>query len=168
MFGMKPQILIYLLVLDKYKSFRLFCGLFATPKYVFPRKVSSVTPNDFANFSPILKDGDQLYNQVVILGTTCHPASLVITKVISPDIVEVGEILKFVFRNGQVFFLLMLSDAARNSLGFFEALPRQEVALTTFDALADYKPIIKRGDSPYFPFVLHHHVGPAPLPHEED
>jgi hypothetical protein len=67
--------------------------------------------------------------------------------VISPDVLEVGEVLKIVFRNGEVLFLLLLSDAARNNLDFFEALPREQVTLTSFEALADYKPIIKRGDS---------------------
>ncbi len=76
-----------------------------------------------------MKDGDQLYWQVVILGITYRPAFLVIIKVISPDVVEVGEILKFVFRNGQVLFLLMLSDAARNSLGFILKLFQDKSSL---------------------------------------
>jgi hypothetical protein len=118
-------------------------------------------------FSPVLKDGDQLYHQVVILGTTYRPGFLVITKAISHDVLEVGEILKIIFRNGQVLFLVMLSDATRKDLGFFEALPRDTVALTSFEALVDYKPLIKRGDSICYPFVLHHHVGPPPLDNVE-
>ncbi len=124
------------------------------------------TQTELEEFSAILKDGDQLYNQVVILGTTYRPGFLLITEVISSDLLVVGEILKIVFRDGQVLFLLILSDAARNSLGFFEALPRQQVSLTSFESLADYKPIMKRGDSTCYPFVLHHHVGPSPLPDE--
>jgi len=111
----------------------------------------------------MVRDGDQLCDQVVILGTTYRPGFLVITKVVSPDVLEVGEILKVVLRNGRVLLLVMLSDAARNNLGFFEALPRDTVALTSYEALVDFKPIIKRGDSLCYPFVLHHHVGPAPI-----
>jgi hypothetical protein len=160
---------LFLVVFSKInKYFRFFSGLFSTPKYLFPRKVFPATENDIARFSPILKEGDQLYNQVVILGTTYRPGFLLITKVISSDVLEVGEILKIVFRNGEVLFLLILSDAARNNLGFFEALPREQVTLTTFEALADYKPIIKRGDSTCYPFVLHHHVGPCSLPDDSD
>lgn len=125
--------------------------------------MTSVTPSDVVKFSPIVKDGDQFFHQVVILGTTYRPGFIVITEVMSPDVLEVGEILKIILRNGRVLFLVMLSDATRNDLGFFEALPRDTVALTSFEALVDYKPLIKRGESLCYPFVLHHHVGPAPL-----
>jgi hypothetical protein len=107
-----------------------------------------------------LKAGDQLSDQVVILGTTYRLGYIVITKVISGDVIEVGEILKIVLRRGRVHILHMISDAARNKFGVFEALPRETAALVSFNNLADYKPIIKRGDSQVFPFVLHHHVGP--------
>ncbi len=134
---------------------------------MFPRKVSLATPSDVVKYGSIVKDGDELYHQVVILGTTYRPGFLVITKVVSSDLLEIGEILKIIFRNGRVLFLVMLSDAARNELGFFEALPRDTVALTSFEALSDYKPLIKRGDSLCYPFVLHHHVGPPPFDNVE-
>jgi hypothetical protein len=35
--------------------------------------------------------------------------------------------------------------------------------MVSYDSLADYKPIIKRGDSYTYPFVLHHHVSPPPV-----
>jgi len=114
-------------------------------------------------FSPLVKHGDQLTDQVLIRGTTYRPGFIVITKAISPDVLEVGEILKIVLRKQAVLFLVMLSDAARNSLGFFEALPKDKVALAFYESLADFKPIIKRGDSACYPFVIHHHVGPQPF-----
>jgi hypothetical protein len=99
----------------------------------------------------------------LLLETLYCPGFIVITEVMSPDVLEVGEILKIILRNGRVLFLVMLSDATRNDLGFFEALPSDTVALTSFEALFDYKPLIKRGESLCYPFVLHHHVGPPPL-----
>ena len=86
-----------------------------------------------------------------------------ITKVFSPDVLEVGEILKIVVRKNSVRFLVLLSEAVRNNLGFFEALPSDSVALPSYESLGDYKPIMKRADSTCFPFVLHHHVVPPPL-----
>jgi hypothetical protein len=147
--------------------FRCFNGLFSKPKYLFLRKVSPATPNDVLKFSPMLKPGDQLSDQVLIRGTTYRPGFIVITKVFSSDVLEVGEILKIVLRKGRVLLLVMLSDAARNTLGFFEALPKDTVAMASYEALVDYKPIVKRGDTKCYPFVLHHHVGPPPFDDEE-
>jgi hypothetical protein len=113
-------------------------------------------------YSPAVQLGDQLYDQVVVRGTTYKTGFLVITKVFSPDVIEVGEILKIILRKGTVLLLMMLSDAARNNLGFFEALPKDTVSLVTYDSIVDYKPIIKRGDQSCYPFVLHHHVGHPP------
>jgi hypothetical protein len=128
------------------------------PKFLFPRKVSSAAPSDVVKYSPAVQLGDQLYDQVVVLGTTYKTGFLVITKMYSPDVIEVGEILKIILRKGSVLLLLLLSDAARNSLGFFQALPKDTASLISYDSLVDYKPIIKRGDQSCYPFVLHHHV----------
>jgi len=110
----------------------------------------------------LVKVGDQLSDQVLIRGTTYRPGFIVITKAVSADVLEVGEIQKIILRKKQVLFLVMLGDAARNNLGFFEALPKDRVALAGYESLGDYKPIVKRGDSSCYPFVLHHHVGPLP------
>jgi hypothetical protein len=143
--------------------FRAFHGLFSAPPFIFPRKTSPATPADILKYSPMLKQGDLLSDQVVISGTTYRPGFIVITKVISSDVLEVGEILKTVVRENCVFCLLLLSEAARNHLGFFEALPSDKVTLVEFKNLADYKPLIKRADSVCFPFVLHHHVVTPPF-----
>jgi hypothetical protein len=127
---------------------------------MFPRKISPATPGDVLKFSPLVKPGDQLSDQVVIRGTCYRAGFLLITKVFSEDVLQVGEVLKIVLRKDNVMFLVMQSEAARNSLGFFEALPSETVALASYEALADYKPIIKRADNVCYPFVLHHHVGP--------
>jgi hypothetical protein len=111
----------------------------------------------------MVKPGDQLSEQVVIRGTCYRVGFLVITKVFSEDVLQVGEVLKIVLRKNNVLFLVMLSEAARNKLGFFESLPSDTVALASYKTLGDYKPIIKRADNACFPFVLHHHVGPPPF-----
>jgi hypothetical protein len=106
----------------------------------------------------MLKPGDQLSEQVVIRGTQYKVGFIVITKVFSDDVLEVGDILKIVVRNNNVMFLVLLSEAARNKLGFFESVPSGTVTLARYQTLGDYKPIIKRADNACFPFVLHHHV----------
>jgi len=111
----------------------------------------------------MLLQGDQISDSVVIRGTTYRAGFLVVTKVFCEDVLEVGEIVKIVLRKSSLHMLVLLSEAARNNLGFFEALPKESASLVTYDSLGDYKPIIKRGDGVIFPFVLHHHVGPPPF-----
>ena len=112
----------------------------------------------------MLQPGDQLSDLVMIRGTTYRAGFVVITKVFSPDVLQVGEILKIVVRKNRVLFLVILSEAARNHLGFFESLPLDTgtVALASYKNLGDYKPLIKRADNVCYPFVLHHHVVPSP------
>jgi hypothetical protein len=114
-------------------------------------------------YAPLVKQGDQIYDSVVIRGTTYRAGFLLVTKVFSEDVLQMGEIVKVVLRKTDVLLLVMLSEAARTDLGFFEALPSESLALVSYDSLADYKPIIKRGDSYTYPFVLHHHVSPPPV-----
>lgn len=143
--------------------YRRFNGLFSAPKYLFPRKVSPATPSEVLKYTPFVKPSDQLSDQVLIRGTCYRTGFLVITKVFSEDVLHVGEVLKIVLRKNKVMFLILVSEAARNKLGFFDSLPSDTVALASYDALADYKPLIKRADNTCFPFALHHHVGPPPF-----
>ena len=106
----------------------------------------------------MVKTGDQLCDQVVILGTTYRTGFLVICKAFSEDVLQVGEIFKVVLRKNTVLFLVTLSEAARNELGFFESLPSDTVSVVRYNSLGEFKPIIKRADNSTYPFVLHHHV----------
>ena len=141
----------------------MFNGLFSAPKYVFPRKHFPASPVDILKHAPMLKPGDLISDQVTIGGTCYRAGFLVITKVVNEDMLEVGEIIKIVMRKNSVMFLVIMSEAARNCLGFSESHPSNIVALSAYDSLGDYKPIIKRADNICFPFVLHHHVVPVPL-----
>lgn len=131
--------------------------------YVFPRKVSPATNSDVQKYAPLVQLGDQISNNVVIRGTTYRAGFLVINKVFTQDVLQIGEIVTIVLRKSEVLMLVMLSEAARNKLGFFEALPSETAALVSYNSLADYKPIIKRANSTCYPFILHHHVGHPPF-----
>ncbi len=110
---------------------------------------------------PLIQLGDQLSEKVVIKGTNYRAGYVVVTKVFTSDIMQVGTILQIVLRKNSVSFLVKLSDAARNKFGFFETLPTNTLDLVQYEKLADFKPLIKRGDNICFPFVLHHHIPPA-------
>jgi hypothetical protein len=137
-------------------------GLFSTPAFIFPGKCSPANEKDFKMFSPLVKVGDQLCEKVHIKGTDYKVGHVVVTKIHSSDVLQVGTILKVVMRKTSLLFLVQLSDAARTKLGFFETLPLDTVDLVDYEKLADYKPVIKRGNNRCFPFVLHHHI-PTPL-----
>jgi len=161
----QPWLRNNLLVIFLLLSFsRCFTGLFSTPKYLFPRKVCPVSISDIEKYSSMVQLGDQISDSVVIRGTTYRAGFLVLTKAFSEDLLQVGEVVKIVLRKSSLLMLVVLSEAVRNEkLGFFEALPSEKVSLVSYDSLADYKPIIKRGDSHIYPFVLHHHVSPPPF-----
>jgi hypothetical protein len=133
-------------------------GLFSMPVFVFPGKCSPANDRDFLMFSPLVQLGDQLCEKVIIKGTDYKVGHVVVTKIYSSDVLQVGTILKVVMRQTSLLFLVQLSEAARTKLGFFESLPSDTVELVDYKELADYKPVIKRGNNKCFPFVLHHHI----------
>ncbi len=128
-------------------------GLFSEPTVVFPGQSSAEVEN-----IPLLQSGDQVYDKVMIKGTNYSLGQVLILKVVSVDVLEVGTIEKVLFRNNTIFFLVKLSDAVRHRLGFFETLSLGTLQLIEFNNLADYKPLIKRGEGDFYPFILHHHV----------
>jgi hypothetical protein len=142
---------------------RRFHGLFSRPVFLFPRKCAPPSPSDLSKYSPFIHPDDQLSDKVVIRGTTYRTGNIVITQVFSCDILEVGTILKVVVRKNSVRFLVLLGEAVRHRLGFFETLPSNTVCLKHYKSLGDFKPLFRRGDNACFPFVLHHIVVPPPL-----
>lgn len=147
---------------DIFSIFRRYHGLFSMPDFLFPAKCSPASSFELSSYSPLVKPGDQLSDRVTVRGTKYRAGHVVVIKVHSSDVLEVGTILKVVLRKTIVLFLVSLSEAARTKLGFFETLPSNIVDLVQYEQLADFKPLIKRGDNACFPFVLHHHV-PSPI-----
>ncbi len=137
---------------------RMRNGLFTMPAFVFPGKCSHPDVQQLSMYSALIVTSDILSDQVIIRGTKYKIGNVLITKVFSCDVLQVGTVIKVVMRKSSVFFLVLLSDAARNKLGFFETLPTDSVTLIEYQQLADFKPIFKRGNNKCFPFVLHHHL----------
>jgi hypothetical protein len=100
---------------------------------------------------------------VIIRGTTYRTGYVIVTKVYSSEVLEVGTILKVLFRKNAVMFLVTLSEAVRHRLGFFESLPLNKMSVAHYEKLGDYKPLIKRSDNACFYFVLHHHIVSPPV-----
>jgi hypothetical protein len=141
---------------------RIYSGLFRKQSLEFPGKSCPASDDDMSTYGLLVKPSDVLADKVVANGTEYSAGNIVVMEVFSSDVIRVGVILRVVLRRGQLFFLVSLHEAARNRFGFFDSLPCNQVTVVNADLLADYKPLVKRGDYLCFPFILHHHL-PTPL-----
>jgi hypothetical protein len=128
--------------------------MFSTPKFQFFGKPRKPAESDAA----FLKSGDLVTDSVSVWGTTYKVGHVVVTAVICPDILEVGIIEKVVVRGSQARFLVSLHDCARDSNNIFQSVPKNTGKLVPHSSLADFKPIIRRGQGKSFKFVLHHYL----------
>jgi hypothetical protein len=103
-------------------------------------------------------------DRVDIWGTSYSVGHLVVTEVICQDIIEVGVIEKIVVRENQVQFLVSLYDCARDGYNIFQSAPKNTGKLVPYNSLADFKPLIKRGQGQSFMFVLHHYLPVKNIP----
>jgi hypothetical protein len=83
---------------------------------------------------------------------------LVVLEVICKDILVVGEVKNVVVRGDKAMFLVLVHECARDSFNIFQSCPQKKVKLVSCTALADFKPLIKRGMGGSFSFVLHHYI----------
>jgi hypothetical protein len=97
-------------------------------------------------------------DRVSVWGTSYRAGHLVVTEVICQDILEVGVVEKIVVRADKVMFLVSLHDCARDALNIFQSCPKNKVKLVSYSGLADFKPLIKRGQGESFSFLLHHYL----------
>ena len=89
---------------------------------------------------------------------------IVVTEMLSDDVVLIGRILKIVVRDGSVFFLVSNHEAARTRFRYFESVPLERISLVLHSSLGDYKPLVAMSSGSYFKFLLHHHI---PVKHVE-
>jgi hypothetical protein len=93
-----------------------------------------------------------------VKGTKYGRDNIVVTKIMSNDIIEIGVIQKIVVRGEELLLLLSMHHCARHRFRFFEALPLNEVKVVNFRSLKDFKPLLRLGNAECFRFFLHHHV----------
>jgi hypothetical protein len=132
------------------------------PEIQFPGSCSAATEGDLRVYSPLLESGDLVTDRVTVRGTTYRPGYVVVIEVHSRDVLQVGVILSIVLRDTKVLFIVSLHNAARNRFRFFQSIPCNQAGIVCCQDLADYKPLVKKGNSISFPFILHHHL-PTPL-----
>jgi hypothetical protein len=134
--------------------FRLFKGLFSSPEVRCPGKCTLATVDDIKLYSPLLFPGDLLTEKIQVKGTLYRVKHIVVLEVCSKDVLKIGVLQQVVLRKKQVLFIVSLHDAARNNFRFFQTVPCHALNIVPVEKLADYKPLIKRGNC----FILHHHI----------
>ena len=73
--------------------------------------------------------------------------------------IEVGLIKTIMVKKKKIYFFCEKFEATRNSLEYFvTGVKSDSLQCIDLDTLADFKPLIKRGTSQKFKFVLHHNV----------
>ena len=76
------------------------------------------------------------------------------------DNITVGLVQTILIRGDKVHFVVQKYEASRNFLQYFESREINDTVSHFIESttLADFKPLIKRGTTKKFVFVLHHHV----------
>jgi hypothetical protein len=132
--------------------------MFSVPKFQFPGNIHNTADSGEAFQSGLLQSGDTITDKIDIWGTRYKNGHLVIIEVICKDILVMGVVEKIIVRASKVLFLVSLHDCARDSFNIFQSVPKNKVKLVSYSGLADFKPLIKRGQGDSFSFVLHHYV----------
>ena len=103
-----------------------------------------------------MKDGDMLSEEIIVEGQQYKTNDLVVLKVEDCDVLKVGLIQAILIKNGKVFFVCRVYTCMRSWLQFFESKNCDEFcSFVESGRIADYKPLIERGTTVKFQFVLH-------------
>jgi hypothetical protein len=113
-------------------------------------------------FGALLQTGDLMTAKADVSGTSYAANQIVVTSVISDDVIKIGVILAIVLRMDKLLFIVAVHDAVRSRFRFFEACPCDTVDIVDSSELADFKPLYMRDRSVCFRFFLHHHL-PTPI-----
>jgi hypothetical protein len=130
--------------------------------YEFPGKCLPPSSGMKEAYGTLIRDSDLVAQKVVVTGTTYLRDQILVTSVLSEDVVTVGVVLDIIIRMDNLLFVVSLHEAIRTSFRYFQACPSNEIKLVEYKSLSDFKPLYKRNHSSNFIFFLHHHL-PTPL-----
>jgi hypothetical protein len=142
---------------QKKMSSRFYRGFFSEPEIEFPGKKCVPANCGDSALKPFFLWNDILVDKINIKNTLYKVGHLVVTKVESDNVLQVGKILKIVIRNNVVYLLLKGYECARTKFQYFDAYPLN-IGLVRYSSVFDYKPLICRTDEECPRFFLHHHL----------
>jgi len=140
---------------------RNYRGFFSAPEIQFPGK--KFTPKSGGGSLPreFFINGDVLTNKILVKNTKYRVGHLLVTRVESDNVLQVGSILKIVVRQGVIHFLVKRYECARARFRYFDCLPI-DIGFVKYSSIWDYKPLIRRSSGECPVFLLHHHLPSRP------
>ena len=139
-------------------------GMFNFSIFSLPKKVlnkSDITNNDpfHAKLKSFMSNDDLICNEIFVHNQSYRNGDIVVLEVTDCDDMNVGVIETILVKNEKVYFVTKQYRAVRHWLRYFEC--KNLNTMTTFtesNKLVDFKPLILRGTSERFVFLVHHHV----------
>ena len=132
---------------------------FSLPETVVFKKDIIENSAFHSNLKNFMGDDDVICSEIFVNNQKYKNGDLLVLEVFDCDNISVGILQTIMVKNGKVFFVSKKYSASRNWLRYFESKsPEVPVVFTESDKIADYKPLIKRGTTQKFLFVMHHHV----------
>lgn len=138
--------------------------MFDTSTLKLPQKVSlkkDLSENsEWENFlKSFMNEEDFLCQEIIANHQKYEKGDLVVLAVEDCDHITVGVIQAIVVRKDKVYFVTRNGRASRTWLRYFTTDNVSQVSsFSDCSRLTDYKPLINRGTSEKFVFVLHHHI----------
>jgi hypothetical protein len=148
---------------QKKMASRFYSGFFTAPVIEFPGKKSTPAKCGDTVLQKFFMPSDVLVEKIKIKNTLYKVGHLVVTRVESDNVLQVGKILKIVVRLNKVYLLLKKYESARTKFRYFNAFPIS-IGLVKYSSISDYKPLICRTNEECPRFFLHHHIPCVPDP----
>jgi hypothetical protein len=139
-------------------------GMFDVAAFTLPEQVMSkknIQPDspfhqELKNF---MNESDILCPEIHTYGQFYRNGDLLVLEVEDSDKIKVGLVQTVLIRKDSVYFVTKSYVCKRNWLRYFESVDCDNVCIFTESGkIVDYKPLIKRGTTVKFNFMLHHHI----------
>ena len=140
-------------------------GMFDLDQMKLPEMVMSknqITDNQSFNVEMLktfMADSDLICSTIFVNNMQYSNGDLIVLEVEDIDAIKVGLVQTIVVKKDKVYFVVQKFKAKRAFLQYFESVEIDQISYFIESRnLADLKPLIKRGTSKKFLFVLHHHI----------
>ena len=140
-------------------------GMFNFTPFILPEvvvKKSEISEESifYTSLKSFMGDNDFICNSVNVNSQEYRTGDIVVLDIIDSDNISVGIVQTILIKKDLVYFVLQRFSAIRNILQYFESEGSGQSSSEFVQAskLKDFKPLIKRGTTKKFVFVLHHHL----------
>ena len=132
---------------------------FSIPNHVTRKKDLSADTEYHEKLLDFMGDKDLICSEIVVFGQEYKNGDLVVINMENYDEARVGLIHAIVIKMDKVYFYCRAYRCVRSWLQYFMVQSMEDFSyFVEYSDLKDFKPLIKRGTSERFKFMLHHRV----------